>query len=268
MGGAKAIPINSKSGRPWVSQGLNPSYKSRPLLPYSPHAKKIQTLPPGAFAAGGDTSAGSAKTRARTTRGSDRRRRGDLPGVSPFQILVYQVMHKPTELFFFVGHRLDKEPPETWRQYGSLFRTYSTGTITPELLAALAQDREQRQSGGAHLLALAMELQSVRDLPARLQRRRPLPDDRSGLRRGRAVLHPSQRGLGYRLRLRSPTCRAIPSHAIELASVYLDRNVADDSRPRRRCDAQARSRSRISAAFIHLCGGGPATAFARRKFPD
>src|ERR1700678_3827590 len=53
--------------------------------------------------------------------------------------LVYHVIRKPTELFFFVGHRLDKEPAETWRQYGPLFHTYSTGSITPELLAALAQ---------------------------------------------------------------------------------------------------------------------------------
>jgi hypothetical protein len=53
--------------------------------------------------------------------------------------LLYHVIRKPTELFFFVGHRLDKEPAETWRQYGALFRTYSTSTITPELLAALAQ---------------------------------------------------------------------------------------------------------------------------------
>src|ERR1700674_460555 len=53
--------------------------------------------------------------------------------------IVYQVIQKPTELFAFVGHRLDKEPAETWRQYGALFRTYSTGTIPPELLAALAQ---------------------------------------------------------------------------------------------------------------------------------
>ena len=29
--------------------------------------------------------------------------------------LVYHVIKKPTELFFFVGHALDKEPPETWR---------------------------------------------------------------------------------------------------------------------------------------------------------
>src|ERR1700678_3270277 len=53
--------------------------------------------------------------------------------------LVYHVIRKPTELVFFMGHRLDKEPPETWRQYGPLFHTYSTGSITPELLAALAQ---------------------------------------------------------------------------------------------------------------------------------
>jgi hypothetical protein len=53
--------------------------------------------------------------------------------------LIYQVIHKPTELFFFVGHKLDKEPVETWRQYGPLFRAYSTHSITSELLAALAQ---------------------------------------------------------------------------------------------------------------------------------
>ena len=40
--------------------------------------------------------------------------------------LVYHVILKPTELFAFVGHRLDKEPAETWRQYGPLFRIYST----------------------------------------------------------------------------------------------------------------------------------------------
>jgi hypothetical protein len=38
--------------------------------------------------------------------------------------LVYHVIRKPTELFVFVGHGLDKEPAETWRQYGPLFRAY------------------------------------------------------------------------------------------------------------------------------------------------
>ncbi len=53
--------------------------------------------------------------------------------------LVYHVVRKPSELLFFAGRALDKEPAETWRQYGPLFRRYSTGTIAPELLAALAQ---------------------------------------------------------------------------------------------------------------------------------
>ena len=53
--------------------------------------------------------------------------------------IAYHVIRKPTELFVFVGNSLDKDPSENWRQYGPLFRTYSTATITPELLAALAQ---------------------------------------------------------------------------------------------------------------------------------
>ena len=53
--------------------------------------------------------------------------------------LVYHVVRKPSELLFFVGGALDKEPIETWRRYEPLFHTYSTSTITPELLAALAQ---------------------------------------------------------------------------------------------------------------------------------
>src|SRR3989454_1518879 len=51
----------------------------------------------------------------------------------------YQVLRKPTELFFPVSGALSKTPPETWRQYAPLFRAHSTAVMTPELLAALAQ---------------------------------------------------------------------------------------------------------------------------------
>src|SRR2546422_2768423 len=51
----------------------------------------------------------------------------------------YQVLRKPTELFFPVSGALSKTPPETWRQYAPLFREHSTPVITPDLLAALAQ---------------------------------------------------------------------------------------------------------------------------------
>jgi hypothetical protein len=39
--------------------------------------------------------------------------------------LVYQVILKPTELFAFIGQRLDKEPTAR-RQYGPLFSSLST----------------------------------------------------------------------------------------------------------------------------------------------
>ena len=59
--------------------------------------------------------------------------------------------------------------------------------------------------------------------------------------------------------------RVIPSHAVELASVYLDRNVADVLARAPNAKPNARERQDL-AAVIHLCGAGPATRFARRHF--
>ena len=59
--------------------------------------------------------------------------------VSSVTNLVYQILHKPTEVFALIPGGSNKAPPETWRQYAPLFREYSTISITPELLAALAQ---------------------------------------------------------------------------------------------------------------------------------
>src|SRR6202051_4685858 len=90
--------------------------------------------------------------------------------------IVYQVIQKPTELFAFIGHRLDEEPAETWRQYGALFRTYSTGTITPQFLAALAQGGSSGNPVARTYWRWRWSFISFRDLPARLQRCRPVPD--------------------------------------------------------------------------------------------
>jgi hypothetical protein len=90
--------------------------------------------------------------------------------------LVYHVVRKPTEVFAPVRGAFNKMPAETWRQCGPLFREYSTAAITPEVLAALAPIEGRRQSGGEHLLAVAPDLGSLRDLPARLEQRRH-PDD-------------------------------------------------------------------------------------------
>src|SRR5260370_3113152 len=51
----------------------------------------------------------------------------------------YQVIRKPSELFFPVSGTLYKTPAETWREYQPAFEKYSTSIMTPELLAALAQ---------------------------------------------------------------------------------------------------------------------------------
>ena len=53
--------------------------------------------------------------------------------------LVYHVLCKPTEIFAFVSGAFNKAPAGTWRQYGRLFREYSTAVVSPELLSALAQ---------------------------------------------------------------------------------------------------------------------------------
>src|SRR5262249_11135400 len=59
--------------------------------------------------------------------------------------------------------------------------------------------------------------------------------------------------------------RLLPSHAIELAAVYLDRRVAAILAQQPRAKPTARQLQDL-AALIHLCGAGPAKAFARRGF--
>lgn len=179
--------------------------------------------------------------------------------------ITYQAIRKPTELFVIVGNSLDKEPAESWRQYGPLFRTYSTATITPELLAALAQVESSgnpvartywRWRWSFNPLAIykpassAVGLYQMTD-PAFSEAARFCVRDNLV----------TDAGCGFT----SLYTRAIPSHAIELASVYLDRQVADVLTRAGDVKASARERQDL-AAFIHLCGAGPATAFARRKF--
>jgi hypothetical protein len=179
--------------------------------------------------------------------------------------LAYHVIRKPTELFAFVGHRLDKEPPETWRQYGPLFRASSTGTITPELLAALAQVESSgnpvartywRWRWSFDPFAIYQPASSAVGL-FQMTDAAYAEAARSCIRDNAVV----ESGCGF-ARL---TIRAIPSHSIELASVYLDRNVADVLARAGDVSASAQQKQDL-AAFIHLCGAGPATAFARRHF--
>ncbi|UPK39896.1 transglycosylase SLT domain-containing protein [Bradyrhizobium sp. 186] len=188
-----------------------------------------------------------------------------LLAVAALTNLVYHVIRKPTELFFLVGNALDKEPAENWRQYGPLFRKLSTATITPELLAALAQVESSgnpvartywRWRWSLNPLAIYRPASSAVGLYQMLDA--AYADAARFCVRGNAV---TETGCGFT----SLYSRAIPSHAIELASVYLDRNVADVLT--RAGDVKASPQQKQDlAAFIHLCGAGPATAYARRHF--
>ncbi|WBL82122.1 lytic transglycosylase domain-containing protein [Bradyrhizobium xenonodulans] len=188
-----------------------------------------------------------------------------LLAVATLVNIIYHVIRKPTELFAVVGHTLDKEPAETWERYGPLFRTYSTVTITPELLAALAQVESSgnpvartywRWRWSFNPLAIYKPASSAVGL---FQMTDPAYAEVSRFCiRGNAV---TETGCGST----SLYTRAIPSHAIELASVYLDRNVAlvlslaGDVKP-------SAQQKQDLATIIHLCGAGPGTAYARRKF--
>jgi hypothetical protein len=58
--------------------------------------------------------------------------------------------------------------------------------------------------------------------------------------------------------------RIVPSNAIELTAVFLDRNVTAILAP---SNVRASPKQEQDlAAVIHLCGAGPARAFARRGF--
>jgi hypothetical protein len=179
--------------------------------------------------------------------------------------LVYHVVRKPSELLFFVGGALDKEPIETWRQYEPLFHTYSTSTITPELLAALAQVESTgnpvartywRWQLSWNPFAVykpassAVGMYQMTDAAYAEAARYCI--------RGNAVVDTDCGFAGLHT-------RAVPSHAIELAAVYLDRNVAAVL-ARAPDPAASPQQKQDLAAFIHLCGAGPASAFAHRGF--
>jgi Transglycosylase SLT domain len=179
--------------------------------------------------------------------------------------VVYQVVRKPTELLFFVGGALDNVPSETWQQYGPLFREYSTDTITPELLAALAQ------------------IESTGNPVARTYWRWRLTWNPFGLYKPAssavglyqmtdAAYAEASRYCVRRHAVVDADCwfnslyiRTVPSHAIELAAVYLDRSVAAVLAYSPDMTASPREKQDL-AAFIHLCGAGAARRFARRGF--
>jgi hypothetical protein len=185
---------------------------------------------------------------------------------------LYQVIRKPSELFFPADRALSKTPPETWRRYGSLFAEHSTAVITPELLAALAQVEGSgnpvartywRWQLAWHPLAIyrpastAVGMYQITDATFEDARRYCIHDH---------VVVEAGRWDDLRSCWFNATyTRVVPSHAIEMTSALLDRRVASILESRRIGGATLRQKQDL-AAMIHLCGAGAGDAYARRGF--
>lgn len=182
---------------------------------------------------------------------------------------VYQVIRKPTELFFPVSGTLYKTPSATWRAYAPLFRRHSTDAITAEFLAALAQ-----VEGAGNPVVRTYWRWSWQTDPFEMYR--PASSavgmyqitDGTFERAKRYCIH------DHRVVLEGPwydwrSCwfnglyfRVVPSHAIELTAAFLDRTVSD-TLARHRIRGASRAQKQQLAALIHLCGSGAGNRFAR-----
>jgi len=180
---------------------------------------------------------------------------------------LYQVVRKPAELFFPVSGVLHKTPAQTWNQYGPLFREHSTATITPELLAAIAQ-----VEGSGNPVARTYWRWRLTHEPFEIYR--PASSAVGMYQITDGTYREAKR---YCVRdhvvvMDGPwhdrdSCwfnwlyvRVVPSHAVEMTSALLDRQVtsiAAKATPMQKQDL---------AAVIHLCGAAGGRAYVARGF--
>ena len=186
--------------------------------------------------------------------------------------LVYQVLRKPTEMFFPVSSTLNKGPAATWREYAPLFRANSTANITPELLAALAQVESAGNPVARTYWRWSLTwnpfaiYQPASSAVGMYQMTNPaFADARHYCIHHHAVVSDSARDDWRGCWFNGLYTRVVPSHAIELTAVYLDRAVAATLAERPDATASPQQRQDL-AAIVHLCGAGGAKIFARHGF--
>ena len=186
--------------------------------------------------------------------------------------LGYQVLRKPTELFFPVSGALAKRPPETWRTYGPLFNEHSTAIITAELLAALAQV----ESSGNPVArtywrwrvtenplevyqpaSSAVGMYQITDGAFQEAKRYCIHDH--------VVVEDGRWDDLHSCWFNSLYTRVLPSHAVELTAAMLDRAVTRTLGSQGLATATLQQQQDL-AAVIHLCGAGAGAAYARRGF--
>jgi hypothetical protein len=186
--------------------------------------------------------------------------------------IIYQVVRKPTELFFPVSGTLYKSPSETWTSYQPIFRKHSTDTISPELLAALAQ-----VEGSGNPIVRTYWRWRFTHKPFEIYR--PASSavglyqitDGTFEETSQLCIHDHEvveEGAWSDFKscwFNSLYLRVIPSHAVEMTSAYLDRRIANIL-ARNGIRAATLRQKQDLAAVIHVCGAGAGASFARRGF--
>src|SRR5205807_6824534 len=183
---------------------------------------------------------------------------------------IYQVVRKPSELFFPVSGTLYKTPQETWREYGPLFRRYATRSIPPQLLAALAQV----EGSGNPLVRtywrwtwVLRPLEVYRPASSAVGMYQitdaTFAEARHYCIHAHEVVREGAWNDWHACWFNALYSRVLPADAVELTAAYLDLKVTG---------ILARSGiSRISAvqqrhlaAVVHLCGAGAGAVYARQ----
>ncbi len=183
---------------------------------------------------------------------------------------IYQVIRKPTELFFPVSGVLYKTPTETWATYGPLFRRHATAVMTPELLAALAQvegsgnpivrtywrwSLKRKPFDIYRPASSAVGMYQFTDGTFELARRYCIHDH--------AVVEDGPWNDPHSCWFNRLYLRVVPSHSVEMASAFLDRSVANTLARRGIRNASLQQKQDL-ATLIHLCGQGAGELYARR----
>src|SRR3984957_14523937 len=185
---------------------------------------------------------------------------------------IYQVLGKPSELFFPVSGTLYKSPAETWAEYAPIFKKFSTEVMTPDFLAAIAQ-----VEGSGNPVARTYWRWSWSSQPFEVYRPASsavgmyqitdgnFAEARRFCIRDHAVVADGPWNDWHSCWFNSLYARVIPSNAVELTSAYLDRSVTLILE-RHRMSSVSLPQKQMLAALIHLCGAGAGDEFARRRF--
>jgi len=184
----------------------------------------------------------------------------------------YQVIRKPTELFFPVSGTLFKTPVETWDEYAPIFRAHATNTITPEFLAALAQ-----VEGSGNPIARTYWRWSLSMDPLDVYRPASsavgmyqftdgtFDEARRYCIHDHHVVEDGPWNAWRSCWFNALYSRVVPSHAVEMAAAYLDVNVTRLLQRHRVGSATVQQRQNV-AALMHLCGVGAANVYVARGF--